>query len=81
MEEGEGRKAEKEEELLVKKTTRAFAGSRDKKGQGRLLTRRDSTRTRMIVCGEREDQREREREKRDREESAMMNARYSLVSM
>lgn len=61
--------------LLAKKTTRALAGSRDKKGG--LLTRRDSTRTRTIVCGERED----EREERDREESAMMNARYSLVSM
>lgn len=57
--------------LLAKKTTRAFVGSRDKKGLGGLLTRRDSARTRTIVCGERED----EREERDREESAMMNAR------
>lgn len=43
--------------LLAKKTTRAFAGSQDKKSG--LLTRRDSTRTRTIVCGEREDERER----------------------
>lgn len=74
MEEGEGWERRK---LLAKRTTRAFAGSRDKKGQGRLLTRRDRTRTRTrTVCGEREDEGE-----RDREENAIMSARYSLVSM
>lgn len=56
MEEGEGRG----KKLLAKRTTYAFAGSRDKKGQGGLLTRRDRTRTRMTVCGEREAERERE---------------------
>lgn len=73
MEEGEGR--ERRRKLLAKRTTRAFAGSRDKKGQGGLLTRRDRTRTRT-VCGEREDEGE-----RDREENAIMSAPYSLVSM
>lgn len=56
LEEGEGRG----KKLLAKRTTYAFAGSRDKKGQGGLLTRRDRTRTRMTVCGEREAERERE---------------------
>lgn len=53
LEEGEGRKRGRK--LLAKKTTRAFASSRDKKGQGGLLTRWDRTRTRTTVCGEREN--------------------------
>lgn len=69
MEEDEGR--ERGRKLLVKRTTRSPVAGTKKKGQG-LLTRRDRARTRTIVCGEREDEGD-----RDREESAMMNARYS----
>lgn len=50
LEEGEGR--ERGRKLLAKKMMRAFAGSRNKKGQGGFLTRRDRTRTRTIVCGD-----------------------------
>lgn len=59
LEEGEGR--ERERKLLAKKKTRAFAGTRDKKGQGGLLTRRDRKRTRTTVYGEREGERYREK--------------------
>jgi len=50
----------------MKKTTGAFAGSRDKKGQGGLLTRRDRTRTRTTVCDKQEGERERELGRRAR---------------
>lgn len=53
----EGERRERGRKLLAKRTTRAFAGSRDKKGQGGLLTRRNRTRT--TVYGEREDVRKR----------------------
>lgn len=59
LEEGEGR--ERERKLVAKKKTRAFAGTRDKKGQRGLLMRRDRKRTRTTVYGEREGERYREK--------------------
>jgi len=61
-----GRGRERGRKLLMKKTTGAFAGSRDKKGQGGLLTRRDRTRTRTTVCDKQEGERERELGRRAR---------------